>query len=93
MLMSNHDLVYLELIEYCMSTTFQYKKNHMLIHSSSLKLDKWDIKICQSLVNEIMGSLFYVYLCSNFFYAKPVFLSLKITIMSFEEKIKVLMEM
>lgn len=42
--------------------------------------------LCQSLVNEIMESLFYVYLCSNIFYAKPVFLPLKITIMSFEEK-------
>ena len=34
----------------------------------------------------------YIYV-QTFFYAKPVFLSLKITIISFEEKIKVLMEM
>ena len=42
--------------------------------------------LCQCLVNEIWDHYFMYIYVQTIFYTKPVFLSLKITIMSFEEK-------
>ena len=42
--------------------------------------------LCQCLVNEIWDHYFMYIYVQTIFYTKPVFLPLKITIMSFEEK-------
>ena len=42
--------------------------------------------LCQCLVNEIWDHYFMYIYVQTIFYTKSVFLSLKITIMSFEEK-------